>query len=558
MRSTEERKRKYLNYSMLLFVIIAMIGAVIACLFAPATYDGFQMEPCHKIENSFEVTWGSQQIKTTLSNTINNPNMETIYMTTVLQKEKLGNGDSILIRNRQSRIKVYLDDELLFDSGERFLKPFLLGYGSYWKSILVGNNYGGKTLKIEIHPEYKMNAVSGYLPNIYFGTQSSFMSFILKNTYWYLFLTLALIAVGIYEIIYGIFVFHKDKANGLLFLGLFSVDTGIWLLIECHVLEIFMDNMQVITYLSYVAYGMMPVLLLRFLLSYEEFKDKIYLNLICFSGVLLNFIQLILAWAEICTPFESQWLNRGYLGLTIIGMLAILFSVRRCEKGKRRELYGGILILVVSMILEQGYFVSISKETSGRILVIGLCLFIFKSGVDFLIRETRKQQRIDMEKEILMEMAYTDGMTHLGNRFAYEKEKNKLENQPDTKVMILIADMNGLKQANDNHGHMYGDQIICKTAEILESSFENVGKSFRIGGDEFCVLSVNKDRLVFEECIKNMEANVKVLSSTIKGYGIALGFAEGKADDIDEIFHTADNLMYANKKKMKKEIDRYV
>ena len=164
MRSTEERKRKYLNYSMLLFVIIAMIGAVIACLFAPATYDGFQMEPCHKIENSFEVTWGSQQIKTTLSNTINNPNMETIYMTTVLQKEKLGNGDSILIRNRQSRIKVYLDDELLFDSGERFLKPFLLGYGSYWKSILVGNNYGGKTLKIEIHPEYKMNAVSGYLP----------------------------------------------------------------------------------------------------------------------------------------------------------------------------------------------------------------------------------------------------------------------------------------------------------------------------------------------------------------------------------------------------------
>ena len=558
MRSTEERKRKYLNYSMLLFVIIAMIGAVIACLFAPATYDGFQMEPCHKIENSFEVTWGSQQIKTTLSNTINNPNMETIYMTTVLQKEKLGNGDSILIRNRQSRIKVYLDDELLFDSGERFLKPFLLGYGSYWKSILVGNNYGGKTLKIEIHPEYKMNAVSGYLPNIYFGTQSSFMSFILKNTYWYLFLTLALIAVGIYEIIYGIFVFHKDKVNGLLFLGLFSVDTGIWLLIECHVLEIFMDNMQVITYLSYVAYGMMPVLLLRFLLSYEEFKDKIYLNLICFSGVLLNFIQLILAWAEICTPFESQWLNRGYLGLTIIGMLAILFSVRRCEKGKRRELYGGILILVVSMILEQGYFVSISKETSGRILVIGLCLFIFKSGVDFLIRETRKQQRIDMEKEILMEMAYTDGMTHLGNRFAYEKEKNKLENQPDTKVMILIADMNGLKQANDNHGHMYGDQIICKTAEILESSFENVGKSFRIGGDEFCVLSVNKDRLVFEECIKNMEANVKVLSSTIKGYGIALGFAEGKADDIDEIFHTADNLMYANKKKMKKEIDRYV
>ena len=115
----------------------------------------------------------------------------------------------------------------------------------------------------------------------------------------------------------------------------------------------------------------------------------------------------------------------------------------------------------------------------------------------------------------IRDRAYTDGMTHLGNRFAYEKEKNKLENQPDTKVMILIADMNGLKQANDNHGHMYGDQIICKTAEILESSFENVGKSFRIGGDEFCVLSVNKERLAFEECIKSMETKVQVLNSII-------------------------------------------
>lgn len=110
-----------------------------------------------------------------------------------------------------------------------------------------------------------------------------------------------------------------------------------------------------------------------------------------------------------------------------------------------------------------------------------------------------------------------------------------------------------MKKANDSLGHSYGDQIICKTAEILSTSFENVGRCFRIGGDEFCVLSENTERVVFEAAIKNMEEKVAILQEDIDSYGIAIGVAEGASRDIEDIFHIADNLMYSRKKEMKKE-----
>ena len=309
-----------------------------------------------------------------------------------------------------------------------------------------------------------MQAVSGYLPSIYFGTQASFIAMIMEKEVWVLVLTMILILLGSYDIVNGLFVIHRKKADQMFFLGLFSVDTGLWILIESHVLELFMSNMQIVTYLNYFTYGMMPVLLIRCLLSFEEFENKRYLKAICLTGIQVNLIQFFMAATGICSQFESEWMNRAYLGLTVFGLLAALISIRKVEKEQsRRKLYSGIFILIISTILELMYFLFINKENSGKILLVGICLFIFKAGTD-LIREGRKLRRDDLEKEILQTMAYTDGMTQLGNRFAYEQEKNRLEKKENTEVTILIADMNGLKRANDRHGHSYGDQIICRTA----------------------------------------------------------------------------------------------
>ena len=549
MRILNKDRNKYLDWFMKLLGVILVIGILVMRLYGTVNYKGFFIEECQKMENTFHVSWGNQEIDTTLSSIIDNPNKDIISIKTILHKDELSEGDSILFRGRQSGAKVYLDDELIYDSGEPFNYPFLMGYGSFWRSLRIGSDYDGKTLTIELEPEYEMKAVSGYLPNIYFGTQASFILMILKNVFLYLTLTLFLIVMGIILFIYGLALIHKNRAYQFFFLGLFSMDTGLWMLIETHILEIFISNIPIIIYLSYFTYGMMPVLLVRFLLSYEEFKTKIYLQLLYLGGILLNIFQLLLAMTGICSEFESQGMNRIYLGLTVIGLMMALISVRSIEKEKRK-LYNGIFILALSTILELGYFLFVDNKSSGRILIIGICLFIVKSGID-LIGEVRKIQKTDIERKVLMEMAYTDGLTHLKNRSAYEREKSRLEEAEDTHIIILLADMNGLKKVNDNHGHSYGDQIICKTAQILLDSFENVGECFRIGGDEFCVLAENIERATFETSIRTMEDKVLVLQNDVEGYGIATGVAEGVSKDIKDIFHIADNLMYSRKKQMK-------
>lgn len=215
------------------------------------------------------------------------------------------------------------------------------------------------------------------------------------------------------------------------------------------------------------------------------------------------------------------------------------------------NLYLAIFILVISTILELINFLFISKENSGTILIIGMTLFILKAGIDLII-EGRQLRKDDLEKEVLRTMAYTDGLTHLENRFAYDLEKDRLERQKDSHVTILIADMNGLKQANDNYGHAYGDQVICETAEVLKVAFANVGKCYRIGGDEFCVVAENVNEILFQKCIKNMKEKTTELRTHVNDYGIAYGVASGSSQEIEDIFHRADNLMYACKKEMKK------
>lgn len=536
---------------MVLLSIFTLIG-FLSCLHQNDSYNGFHIDQGNKIDTVFNVRWGKQEIRTTLPATIDNPQGEPVYITTVLDKKTLGTGDSILFRNRQGRAQVYLGKKKLFDSGKIYKQPFSLGYGSLWKSTEIGTDYDGQKLTIKLQPGYSMKAVSGYIPAVYFGTQDSFVVMIFKRVFWALSLTLFLIILGVYDILYGVFSIHKKKAAPMFFLGLFSVDTALWILIECHILELFMHNMQHIVFLSYFTYGMMPVLLIRFILYDEDFKDKIYLKIICFIGILMNLAQQFMAMTGICSQFESQWLNRVYLGLTVIGLLNALFSIYRDkEKPKESKLHLGVFILVVSTILELFYFFFISKESSGTILIIGMTLFILKAGID-LILEGRRLRKDDLEKEVLKSMAYTDGLTHLGNRFAYELEKTRLEKKKDTHVTILIADMNGLKQANDTYGHVYGDQVICSTAELLKKAFEDIGKCYRIGGDEFCVLAENTNEVLFQKCIKNMKEKTAELRSDLTDYGIAYGVANGNSQEIEDIFHKADNLMYVCKKEMKR------
>ena len=126
-------------------------------------------------------------------------------------------------------------------------------------------------------------------------------------------------------------------------------------------------------------------------------------------------------------------------------------------------------------------------------------------------------------------------------------------NKGKKNAVIIVLDLNDLKKINDSKGHEEGDEVIYKSAQILQESFIDIGTAYRIGGDEFCVLCVNSSK-------DQVEASLMKLAELLEEYNsqndFKIIFAYGYdfytgLQDVFEVFETADKKMYEHKAKIK-------
>ena len=120
----------------------------------------------------------------------------------------------------------------------------------------------------------------------------------------------------------------------------------------------------------------------------------------------------------------------------------------------------------------------------------------------------------------------------------------------------MMLDLNNLKVCNDTLGHMEGDRYLTDSADLIKRIFDDYGKVYRVGGDEFCIIMENSSekeicaliqRLVQEEAAYNEHSQTVYMQ-------IASGYAQydAKKDaDLDKTRSRADELMYENKKQLK-------
>lgn len=94
-------------------------------------------------------------------------------------------------------------------------------------------------------------------------------------------------------------------------------------------------------------------------------------------------------------------------------------------------------------------------------------------------------------------LAYTDQLTGIANRTAFEVDMQKLETESCLSSIILVSyDLNNLKQINDIYGHASGDIYIKAMAAQLEKNrLVSRGKTYRIGGDEFASIFIGEQEL---------------------------------------------------------------
>lgn len=152
----------------------------------------------------------------------------------------------------------------------------------------------------------------------------------------------------------------------------------------------------------------------------------------------------------------------------------------------------------------------------------------------------------------LERLADSDTLTPLLNRRAFLREVERCIarfERHGTPVIVMIADLDGLKAINDGAGHQAGDAVLMHVGYTLKTQLRTIDTVARIGGDEFGMILEELDIDAAEAKARALAASVA--EDTVDGQpvSISIGYALVTADDtIDRIMARADEAMYARKR----------
>ena len=151
--------------------------------------------------------------------------------------------------------------------------------------------------------------------------------------------------------------------------------------------------------------------------------------------------------------------------------------------------------------------------------------------------------------ELRNKFAYYDSMTDLLNRRAYTERIEQLAGNMPATCCVVTADVNGLKQINDTLGHSAGDEVIIGAAECLSRCFEGVGDVYRLGGDEFSVITMEPQDNVMQRLLRMKQMAACWKGRFIEGISISYGVATAHGNpNIDSVLRAADRKMYEYKR----------
>jgi len=109
-----------------------------------------------------------------------------------------------------------------------------------------------------------------------------------------------------------------------------------------------------------------------------------------------------------------------------------------------------------------------------------------------LLRERNMaMEKLRESEQRYQELSITDGLTKLFNsRQFYAVLHGEIErsNRYDHPLTVLMLDIDDFKKYNDTYGHLEGDRVLSRFAEILRECLRQTDSAYRYGGEEFAVI----------------------------------------------------------------------
>lgn len=473
--------------------------------------------------------------------------------------------ESLVYRSKDVYTKLLVDDTVVYETNVYDSKFYNRSPGNLWNVAKFHADSSGRLVEMQIYMVYDTNAVT--VDSTLWGDKTDIILTFCKEKIFGVAVSLLMMIIGLVLIAFDLIpaYIHARKRHGMVWLGLYAALIGVWSLIETNAVQFFADDMRILQLIDnmIMIVGSMP-LLLYLNCEYQIFKFR-FMRLFCYADAAYI---LVSATMQLSGGNDLHGLLPGAMLTMVVSCVTLLvwvvFRLKNMVKGHQPILnyvlqLSGLCSLWISALLEMMRYSQSDHMDRAGYLRVGMLVFIICLAVSSQL-ETYRLLENGLKFDIISSLAYSDGLTGLGNRTAYLEQLEAYASGETgiSKLGIVFLDVNNLKKVNDNQGHEKGDELITVAARIISDSFGKLGKSYRIGGDEFCVLMTGLGlQDMYERGLLEFQKLVDEANKA-KWYTYEIQIANGfsicdmiERQKIDEAVMAADGAMYANKKMLK-------
>ncbi|MDE5577072.1 MAG: diguanylate cyclase [Oscillospiraceae bacterium] len=226
----------------------------------------------------------------------------------------------------------------------------------------------------------------------------------------------------------------------------------------------------------------------------------------------------------------------------IAGMVILLVNIRRAEKTIITGLLPCNMFVLLSMLIQLSVVEFFFTGAAVTLVTMGLFFTIENPAAHFM-----KRAYIDLDTGIKNKNCYNEDMKRLDAKYFSDEKGSNL-------IICVVCDLNGLKTVNDNYGHIAGDELIRAAADVLSKNLRSAYNVYRIGGDEFVAVFIDKNKSNVEKEIADVRNGCNTYTDLKQPLSIAIGAADVNDDEFVSVFDVislADKRMYEDKIRIK-------
>jgi len=475
-------------------------------------------------------------------------------------KEDISGAPFLLFYSEHASIKVYSDDRLIYEYSNKKDGLFPLEGDGYHLIKLSFNEQGSI---ITIVQDMAVEKYMGRLSEVYLTDKASAMLSIIKWNTVGIITCILILALSVILIFLWMATKNIIGDNRLLNLSVFAFSIFLWSANETMMTQLVMGHLKMIMVISYFSIMLLPIPILHFFTKSGNLRIRyissklIYLPIVNF--VLVNIIQFLKIRDYSEMLFTSHLIILSVIVMMILGQIPSKgdkFDFSKLFVGEAGIKFGiiGFFFMSLMIMMDLGFYYFGDMRDNAMFSRIGILFYIIALCIDTL-EKTFQMVMLGQKADDYKYIAYHDKLTNVRSRAFYNEELLKIDNNPGIRkhTGILLVDINDLKVINDSYGHEAGDKYILESVVFLMNYIKGMGSVYRIGGDEFVVITHDDKSEEIILSLNRMEEYMKQNNEISFAFGYAV-FDEHFDIDINDTVKRADELMYERKNKMKNKI----